>query len=137
MITHSQLKAIARRHKRIAIVGGPKAGKSTMSRFFDDRPVHHNDSALHVPWDDQPDHWIKETEGQDSFVIEGVQAARAIRKGLKVDAVIHLSQDDAVRHLNDIRGEPLKPGQVSMHKGQATILQEALTKNPHIAVYRS
>ncbi len=108
-----------------------------MSKFVTDRPVHHNDTALHIKWEDQPAHWIKQTKDQPAFVIEGVQAARAIRKGLDVDAVIHLSREDADRHLNDTRGTPLKPGQVSMHKAQKTILAEALQDKPHVAVYRS
>lgn len=125
MLTPSQWTAVLRRHKRIAIVGGPQGGKTTLARTVDDRPIHHNDTAKHLPWEDQPGHWIKQAEGQESFIIEGVHAIRAVRKGLPVDAIVHLNRPH----------KPRNPGQESMSKGQKTMLDEVAKSNPHIRVY--
>lgn len=125
-MTKSQFDYILATHKRVAIVGGPQCGKTTLAKTCTDRPIHHNDDGKHIKWEDQPAHWKKQVEGQDSFVIEGVQAVRAIRKGLKVDAVIQL----------DSPYKDLKKGQESMRKGQHTMMKDVIKDNPNLKIYK-
>ena len=117
---------ILAKHKRVAIVGGPQVGKTTLASTVTDRPVHNNDTGKHIAWEDQPEYWKNRVFGQDSFVLEGVQAARALRKGLKVDAVVELT--DPYKELS--------PGQKSMHKGHAKIFGDVVRDNPDLPVYR-
>ncbi len=80
--------------KKLAIVGGPNAGKTTFAaslpfpKFY--RPIFHTDSFMNLPWEDQPAAIIEYLDDRDAFIIEGVQVARALRKGLMVDAVIFI-----------------------------------------------
>lgn len=127
-MTNLQFQTILAKHKRVAIMGGPSTGKTELSGLvYDGRPVHHNDTAKHLPWEDQPSHWMEQTKDQDSFVIEGVHAVRAVRRGLQVDAIIHLTKPH----------KPQSAGQQSMHKGQHTILQDVIRNNPSVKVYES
>lgn len=125
-MNQAQFNEILRNHKRVAIVGGPKTGKTTISNTVTDRPVHHNDDGMHIPWENQPAYWMAQVHKQDSFVIEGVQAARALRKGLQVDAVIELNQPFI----------PLNKGQAAMSKGHKKIFGDVLAANPKMKVYR-
>jgi len=80
--------------KKLAIVGGPNAGKTTYaasltaSPFY--RPIFCTDTFMHLPWKDQPTAIIEFLADKDAFIIEGVQVARALRKGLEVDMVVFL-----------------------------------------------
>lgn len=80
--------------RKLAIVGGPNAGKTTFAvslefpEFY--RPVFCTDIFMHLPWKDQPAAIIKYLADLDAFVIEGVQTARALRKGLEVDMVVFI-----------------------------------------------
>lgn len=121
-----EFQDICVRHKRVAVVGGPQVGKTTLAKTVTDRPVHHNDTGKHIPWEDQPDYWKNVTAGQSSFIIEGVQAARAIRKGLQVDAIVELTHP----HVD------LLPGQIAMHKGHHKIFGDVQRDYPEIPIYR-
>lgn len=125
-MTPQEFQQVLASHKRIAIVGGPKTGKTTLAKTVTDRPVYHNDDGKHIPWEDQPEYWKGQVAGQDSFVLEGVQAARALRKGLQVDAVIEL----------DKPWVELNKGQASMHKGHKKIFGDVLSANPGTIVYK-
>ncbi len=81
--------------KKLAVVGGPNAGKTTFAadllefpEFY--RPVFCTDAFMNLPWEDQPKEIIEYLADRDAFVIEGVQTARALRKGLEVDAVVFI-----------------------------------------------
>lgn len=127
-MTSLQFQTILSRHKRVAIMGGPSTGKTELSKLvYDGRPVHHNDTAKHLSWEDHPKHWIEQAKGQPSFVIEGVHSIRAVRRGLKVDAIIHLTKPHQIQ----------SDGQRSMSKGQATILREVAKDHPEIKIYES
>jgi len=78
----------AKQHKKIAIVGGPKAGKTTLSLAVKDRHVLHTDDYINMDWDRVPQQIIDDLAEHDTFLVEGVQAARALRKGLKVDVIV-------------------------------------------------
>lgn len=125
-MNQSQFNDILKKHKRIAIVGGPQTGKTTLAKTVTDRPVHHNDNGKHIPWEDQPEYWKNQVFGQDAFVLEGVQAARALRKGLQVDAVIELDKPHV----------PLKPGQLAMSKGHVKIFGDVKAANPLLKIYK-
>jgi len=86
-------------YNRVAIVGGPKAGKTFLADDnSDDKPIIRTDDYMGFPWEDVPYHVIAAAAGRDQFVMEGIQTARALRKGLQVDAVIYL--EGAVQDLN-------------------------------------
>ena len=119
------MRDIARAHKRIAVVGGPLTGKTTVSREVTDRPVLSTDDTMDADWADQPEIAKRRVEGMDAFVLEGVQAARALRKGLEVDAIVVMETP---------KGERTK-GQAAMAKGQEKIIADALAMNPGVVVY--
>lgn len=110
-------KDILSTYKRVAIVGGPNSGKTTLSRLVRDRPVVHTDGFRHYSWAAVPEEVIKfvnQHANTKGFVLEGVQAARVLRKGLKVDAVVVLV-------------EPLEEntkGQTAMSKAVMTVLAD-------------
>ena len=85
-----ELNDILAKNRRVAIVGGPRTGKTTMASYVRDRKVYHTDDFMHLDWKDQPDFIIQLLKDQSTYVVEGVQVARALRKGLPVDAVIFL-----------------------------------------------
>ena len=124
-MTDEYFEKLLSRHNRIAIVGGPQTGKTTLASKVTDRPVHFNDQGRHLEWADQPDFWMRRTQGQKKFIIEGVHAIRAVRKGLPVDAIIHLTQPF----------KELTPGQASMHKGQQSMVNDVKKNHPHIIIY--
>ena len=113
------------RYPRVAIVGAPRTGKSTLTSRVTDRPVLGTDDYQEMPWDDIPAAMIERSKTMGgSYVIEGVQTARAIRKGLQVDAIVVMQYPKVAQ----------KPGQVAMGKGIMTVLAEAITLNPDVPV---
>jgi hypothetical protein len=102
------------RYPRIAIAGGPRTGKSSLASAVSDRPVLHTDSLMQENWEDVPLIVQKRLEGQASFVVEGVQVPRSLRKGLVVDAVVWMSRPKV----------PLTVGQGVMTKAVATVFEE-------------
>lgn len=118
-------EGILRDHARVAVVGGPKSGKTTLTSGVADREVFRTDDAIALGWDAQPDHWITAASTQRRFVIEGIQVARALRKGLEVDAVVLLASPK----------RELRPAQVNMAKGVQTVLREWRAAHPDVPVY--
>lgn len=85
------LTSILYQYDRIAICGGPGTGKTTLATWCTkDRPLLHTDDLMHLPWSDVPAAVIEQCSHHGRFVVEGVQVARALRKGLQVDAVLYL-----------------------------------------------
>jgi hypothetical protein len=122
----TRLRQVLAQHKRVAIVGGPRTGKTTASLRVTDRPVIHTDGSMSKPWEDQPE-LIKQAVGdRERFVVEGVQTGRALRKGLEVDAVVIADQPK----------QPLTKGQRAMAKGCEKILNDYLASAPGVPVYR-
>ena len=113
-------------YNRIGIAGGPLTGKTTFANEIADRPVLHTDDAIPtVSWADQPKHWIDKTEDLGSFLLEGVQVARCLRKGLAIDAVVRMEEAKA----------PLTPGQATMAKGERTIFEEWRAANEDVPIF--
>lgn len=80
------------KHKRIAIAGGPKHGKTTLTSYVKDRPVLHTDDYMKFAWSEIPMMLIRDANKYPSVIIEGVQVGRCLRKGMKVDAVVWLTE---------------------------------------------
>jgi hypothetical protein len=120
-----QAREIAGRHARVAIVGAPETGKTTLANHLGVPVTYHTDDTMNQPWGDQPALYIDACRGVSRFVIEGVQVARCLRKGLEVDAVIVLS-------------EPKKPqsiGQKAMGKAVHSVFEEWRAAHPRVPVY--
>ena len=115
------VQVLASQHKRIAIVGGPRTGKTTLARAIRGRPIISTDDYMDLAWEDVPDKVIQVAGAAGgSFVVEGVQAARALRKGLEVDAVVVMVHPKV----------ELTPGQLSMAKGVMTVLEDWQSSRP-------
>ncbi len=99
----------------LGITGGPRTGKTELAKRLSKRfslRVFHTDEVRGVGWARQPYQIISLATGAD--IIEGVQVARAIRKGLVVDSPLIV----LARPLAE-----LTPGQSNMTSGLATILR--------------
>ena len=89
MIAHpTELVSIVSKAQRVAIVGGPKTGKTTLSCYR--QGVIHTDDFIPMGWEASADRAFEIAADRESFVIEGVRAEGALRRGLEVDAVIWL-----------------------------------------------
>lgn len=114
-------------HRRVAIVGGPSTGKTTLAATVTDRPVFGTDDTMALPWSDVPGAVIsKARELGDAWVIEGVQVARALRKGLVPDVVVVLDEAHGA----------LTTGQAAMGKAVHTVLGEWSATNRTVPVVR-
>jgi predicted GTPase len=121
------MQVLIGRYDRVAIVGGPRTGKSTLANAVRDRPVIPTDSYMDLPWEDVPAKVIEAAGAAGGrFVVEGVQAARALRKGLEVDAVIVMTQPKTA----------LTSGQAAMGKGVMTVFEEWRGNNPGALVMK-
>lgn len=87
--------------KRIAVIGGGGTGKSTSVREFlrqftpETRPyVIHGDKYIgQFKWEDQSLRIKEEAEQVDGpLIAEGLKVVSALRKGMKVDAVLYLTR---------------------------------------------
>jgi hypothetical protein len=109
---------------KIAIIGAPKTGKTTLGqKLADERGCvcRSTDEVMSLGWSESSlavSHWFDE----DTPIIEGVAVARALRKwldrnpiGKPIDTLIVISNSPF---------EAPTPGQASMGKGIATVLAE-------------
>ena len=78
------------RYRRIALAGGPRAGKTTLVRNrVLDRLVVSTDSYLDLSWDEVPQRIVSDLRGAgDWWLLEGVRAPWCLRLGLEVDAAV-------------------------------------------------
>ena len=118
-------------HCRVAIVGGPGVGKTTLAGKVKDREVFHTDETMAGTWESQPFTWLERTRGVEQFVIEGVQTARYLRKaaelglGCPVDAVIYL----------EMPVKPLNGRQMGMLKAVAKVFRDWRRLSPGTPVF--
>ncbi len=127
-------------HKRIGVTGEPRSGKTTISRLVTDRTVIHTDpndlkaryGEEALDWDDKQEVWdaapsfiMAACADRECFFVEGVTVARALRKGLEVDAVIFF--DDPVIDQT--------PKQAAMGKGVQKIFAEWRESHPNVPVF--
>ncbi len=87
---------ILKTYKRVAVVGGPVTGKSIVTEKVTDRPVYHSDDYAGTEWSERSQILKDACEPHESFVVAGIAADRAVRKGLEVDAIIHCKTPRAV-----------------------------------------
>jgi hypothetical protein len=133
------LEEVLAKYNRVAVTGTPRAGKTTLSGAIADRPVVHTDpndlrelypegvdwSQTQEVWDAAPAFIAQAVSGRDRFVVEGVSVARALRRGLEVDAVI-------------VMVDPLieqSPGQAAMGLGVLSILDDWMTADTVTPVF--
>lgn len=113
------LSYILARHGRVGIAGGPNTGKTTLSKRVQDRRVVGTDAYKEIPWEDVPHRMIADVKDDSTYCIEGVQVARALRKGLPLDALVYLEHPMAEQ----------SKGQLAMSKGIRTVLTDYTTKS--------
>ncbi len=115
------LRKLMAKHRRIAIVGGPKSGKTAVAMFVNDRKVVHTDDFKDTHGWSEASEYIVNTlnESEEPFVVEGVRVAHALRKGLEVDAVLVLV----------CARQPLSEGQRRMEKATHTVLNQWIAKS--------
>lgn len=113
-------------YDRIALTGPSGCGKTTLAKTISDRPVFYSDDFKHLGWSEASEEIARRVNAQEGkLLVEGVAIARALRKGMKVDAVILLTKP---------KREQL-PGQVSQGKGIHKVLNEWRAANPNVPVY--
>lgn len=109
---------VLKRYNRIAVVGGPRAGKTTLVRAARSHSKIHTDDYRTRSWAAVPHALIADVldlaEDTPKFIVEGVQVARALRKGLEVDVVLVLNEP-----LTE-----LTTAQEGMRKGVMTVLAD-------------
>jgi hypothetical protein len=125
------LAGLLAQHDRIAIAGGPRTGKTTLTNAVKTHHVVHTDDYMHLAWLDAPEAINDECRFHRRFVVEGVQVARCLRGGkesnrapLEVDAVLWL--DDSVA--------PMTTNQASMAKGIKTTFADWRSRNHGVIV---
>lgn len=123
---------------RIVIVGGPRVGKTTYATKIakqlgchlgstgkrteqEDGLISTDNYMKRADWKTLPDVVIKDLKDRESFVLEGTQAARVLRRWLKEDP--SSAKIDKVLVFNRPWVER-NAGQNAMAKGVATILRD-------------
>ncbi len=117
----------ANQFDRIAIVGGPKQGKTTISEEVKDRHVLHTDDYLESDWSGVPARIVNDLARHDRFVVEGIQVARALRKGLEVDVIVDMRLPVGVY-------VPMKEGHHRMVKAVSTWMKDVPTNIPRVKI---
>ena len=89
---------ILKKYRRVAVVGGPVTGKSIVTDSVSDRPIIHSDDIPHedITWSEHSQAVKEACERHETFVVAGIAADRAVRKGLEVDAIIHCTESRAL-----------------------------------------
>jgi hypothetical protein len=109
--------------RRIIILGGPRVGKTTLSQRLKEtlgiQTLHASDDIKHLEWSESSAEAAKWFDESGSWIVEGVQMARALRKWLLANANKPFDAD--VISL-DKPYEELSTGQQSMTAGVQTVL---------------
>lgn len=103
---------------RLAICGGPRSGKTTLSERITGHVVRHTDDLMGLGWSEASDAAAPWFDEPGEWVIEGVATVRALRKWLEAhpegkpcDRVVYLTKAHT----------KLSKGQASMAKGCKTV----------------
>jgi adenylate kinase family enzyme len=110
---------------RILICGGPRTGKTTLAAEIGPQvggAVHHTDDLIPLGWSEASQAAALLLEAPGPWIVEGVAAARALRKWRQahpgerppVDRIIYMETPHVA----------LTPGQATMAKGVATVYGE-------------
>jgi hypothetical protein len=106
---------------RTLITGGPRTGKTTLSRNYAE-PTHHTDDTIGRGWSEASAEVARWINRPGPWVIEGVAVPRALRKWLEAfdgkpcDELIVMTHPHVA----------LTPGQMRMAKGVYTVLDQIL-----------
>jgi hypothetical protein len=88
------IELLTMKHDRIVVVAPPKHGKTTtLNKLKELHPmlnIVHADSFREYSWTEQPDIIIDCVRNTRKWIIEGVQASRALYKGLRPEVVVVL-----------------------------------------------
>lgn len=116
-------------YRKIVICGGPRTGKTTLALSAAPHPlIVATDQYMNLPWEDVPLVVNKRLAPEPSFIVEGVQTARMLRKG-----VVALQKEeegglwpDAVIWLEKVHRQDNKLGEKhkAMAKGVFTVFRE-------------
>ena len=108
------LNELLAKYPRLGITGPPHSGKTSLSALVTDRPVIHCDNLIDgLRWDDIPSAIIQACYASP-LLVEGCQVPRAVRAGLKLDAILCLTEPFT----------ELTPKQRAFAKGIMTILHQ-------------
>lgn len=108
---------------RIAIIGAPRAGKTTLGRVLSAHtgwPCLHADDLIPLGWSAASAELARRLAGPDGdLILEGVAVVRGLRKALDVpgrpvDSCLVLARPWV----------PLSVGQIAMARGCATVLAQ-------------
>lgn len=83
---------------RVAIAGVPDSGKTTLSRRFGtSRAVIHTDDLIHsgLAWSEQSERIVQDCAKRETYCVEGVRVAHALRKGLRPSVAIWMPESYA------------------------------------------
>lgn len=114
---------------RRAIIGGPRTGKSTMSKQYGN--VCCGDDHIDKGWSEASDHIAGLMHGDKHETYEGTSIVRALRKALDQDP-----RKKPVDEVVYLRGAKVKttPGQDAMSKAVDTIFREIEPKLRRLGV---
>ncbi len=85
-LTISSIAELPSNASRIAIIGFPGAGKTTLALQFTDRPVIHTDDYLHIAHEPRPAA-IQKALGK-RCVVEGTEVSRLLSRGARFDVLV-------------------------------------------------
>jgi GTPase SAR1 family protein len=109
---------------RIAIIGPPGSGKSTLGERLSKElsiPLLSTDSVIHLGWSNaslEVSNWLN----RPSFIIEGVALPRALRKWQWLHPKMPPPVDKVIKLSTNYRA--LKRGEIAMAKGIETVFNE-------------
>ena len=110
---------------KILITGPPRSGKTTLAQQHSHPNTIHTDDYKYLSWQAQLQILRLKADELDSWLIEGIQGPRLLRKGLEPDLVIWLSKPHQL----------LTKKQSALAKGMEKIFKEWLKNKPqHVEV---
>ena len=135
---------------RIAIIGGPRTGKTTLAHKLADGafiPIRHTDDLIEMGWSEASAYAAKWFDEDGPWVIEGVAVGRALRKWLNANVSHVFPGKDAYKPSVETRVKPcdklivltephmaLGRGQETMAKGVFAVLDEIVPELISIGV---
>lgn len=106
---------------KIIIAGGPRTSKSTFAKELNKKlniPIVSTDDYIACGWSEAPHEIIDAIKDLPSYILEGVNAGRTIRKMVEKNIELDF---DRVYYLEEPVIEYDKKGQMSLAKGCKTV----------------